>query len=224
MTATSSVPDIDGRRQELAQRIKARLAASSITVEDARDGLRDCFVSSYLGGVSEGLRNFDLQGDVNQVSRVIESMFRRRLRDKGGSWELPDTTTLLAVKDEIDHEMHIHELPAELRGVHDQVCNLLLAKADNTLPHHGNRSVVTSKASAGSSVAKSRPMAVSMPSSKAKVGPAEHAIRQSVTAYLEEMIASTGRGAEPDQLLADINGLRHLVNALQATITRQASH
>jgi len=113
--------EIEVARQQLAKDIKSRLAQPSIDTIAARDGMRDCFVSTYLGGVTEGFANFDIHGGPDAISRVVESMFRKRLKLAGASWEMPTVKALQNVKDEVDKEIHFDGLPPELKGVHDQV-------------------------------------------------------------------------------------------------------
>lgn len=130
-------------QERYAQRVKARLDRPHITLADARDGIVDCFIATYFQGVSLGLRSMvGIDGSDDDVARVTASMFRRRLREHGASFEAPTVDALTAVKDEVDRELHLTELPAEIRGVHDQVCALLLAKADGALPHRPGRSSV----------------------------------------------------------------------------------
>ncbi len=198
----SPSPEIEERRQGLAQSIKLRLAADAISPTDARDGLRDCFIASYLGGVSQGFRNFEIQGDVNQVSQVIDGMFRQKLKARGSSWEHPNTEALYQVKEQLDREIHLHELPVELRSVHDQVCNLLLSKASAQLPHRGDRSVVT----------KDAPI---------RQSPVEHSVRRSVIAYLKQIAIAVDKGIAAERLLEDVEGLKHLLEGLRTT-TRPA--
>ncbi len=132
-----------------AQRVKARLDRPAIAIADARDGIVDCFIATYFQGVALGLKSLvAIDGTDDDVARVTAAMFRRRLRQHGVSFEAPTVEALTAVKDEVDRELHIGELPADLRAVHDQVCTLLLAKADGSMPHQPGRSVVEPSASA----------------------------------------------------------------------------
>lgn len=215
---------VERRRQVIASGLKQRLAKSSISVLDARDGLRDCFVASYLGGVSQGLANFSLQGDVDQVSSVVESIFRRRLREAGSSWEQPDPDVLQVVKEAVDVEVHIDKLPAELRAVHDQVCTLLLGKATNLLPHSGDHSVLKSPA-----VSDAPAPASPTPASPAQASPAqansvpmakeldqvEQGLRMSLAAYLRQFADAVQQGEEHEAMLQRIRRVNTLLDTLQ---------
>lgn len=129
------------------KRLKARLAKPAISVSDARDGILDCFVSTYFEGVNHGLKQLvGVKAEPDEVARVAAQMFKSRLGRHGANFEAPSLEALMKVKEEVDGEFHFAELPAEHRAVHDQVCTLLVAKADGTLAHAGDRSVV-SKAS-----------------------------------------------------------------------------
>lgn len=217
--STALAPElVEQRRQAIAGGLKQRLAKPSITVTDARDGLRDCFVSSYLGGVSQGLANFSLQGDVDQVSSVVESIFRRRLREAGSSWEQPDPDVLQVVKEAVDVEVHIDKLPAELRAVHDQVCTLLLGKATNLLPHSGDRSVVKAAKTQGASVSEPSPNTapVSPAPMVADVDPVEQGLRMSLAAYLRQFADAVQQGEEQEAMLRRIKRVNTLLDTLQA--------
>jgi hypothetical protein len=123
-----NVVEIDARREQLANSIKARLGKPSLAITDARDGIRDCFISTYLGGTALGLSGFGVRGSLDQVTGVVSTMFRKRLEAAGSSLEQPSIAALRKVKDELDRELHLDGLPAELRAVHDQVCGVLLSK------------------------------------------------------------------------------------------------
>lgn len=124
-------------------RLRARLARPKITVEDARDGMLDCFVSTYHTGVKQGLKGIiGVDASPDQVAQVTSRMFRDRLEKRGFSFEQPSIDALNDVKEELDQEFHFSELPAEMSATHDQVCSLLLAKADGLIEHHGDESVV----------------------------------------------------------------------------------
>jgi hypothetical protein len=125
------------------KRLRARLARPQVTTEEARDGVLDCFVSTYFEGLKVGLKGVvGIEAGPDEVARLAASLFRRRLKAHGASFEQPTVASLATVKEEVDAEFHFSELPAELRATHDQVCSLLLAKADGALAHHGDRSVV----------------------------------------------------------------------------------
>lgn len=149
----SAPTEIDLEVQEkYGNRLRARLARPKIAIEDARDGMLDCFVSTYFAGVKQGLSKvLGVDASPDQVARVAARMFRDRLGAHGVSFDEPTAEALNAVKEEVDVEFHFRELPAELSAMHDQVCSLLLAKADGLLDHDGDRSVVKPKASAGRS-------------------------------------------------------------------------
>jgi hypothetical protein len=201
--------DVSSSVQEEWQRfgalVKKRLAQDVLTAADARDGLRDCFVATYLGGVIHGLEGFALRGDVQQVERVIESMFRRRLRENGTSWESPSIEGLQATKDAIDVEVHFDVLPAEFKALHDQVCTLLLGKVRGDLGHVGDRSAVAVEARALRA--------------KAPEDPVVTQLRLTVATLLDQM-ASQVRGGESVEALFDRAGqllsLLELVKQLSA--------
>ncbi len=130
-------------QEKYVARLRARLARPTITVADARDGMLDCFVSTYHTGVKQGLRGIiGVDASPDQVAQVTSRMFRDRLAKRGISFDAPTTDALNEVKDELDREFHFAELPAEMSAMHDQVCSLLLAKADGLIDHTGDQSVV----------------------------------------------------------------------------------
>ena len=124
-------------QRHYAERLKTRLARSSISTEDARDGILDCFAATYHKGVALGLKGvLGIDGSPEEVAGVTEGLFRRKLKEMGQDFDEPTVEGLKQVKDEVDREFHIGELPAELQGLHDQVCSLLIAKAEGFFPHN----------------------------------------------------------------------------------------
>ncbi len=147
MTMEQSV--IEQQQEKYVTRLRARLSRPKITIEDARDGMLDCFVSTYFAGVKEGLEGIvGVDAGPDEVARVTARMFRDRLRNHGATFEAPTADALNEVKEEVDREFHFSELPVELSSMHDQVCTLLIAKADGLLEHDGDRSVVQPKKAA----------------------------------------------------------------------------
>ncbi len=235
------VQEVQGR---YASRLKERLAKSEITVEDARDGIMDCFVSTYYEGVAQGLEGMlDIRGSDEQVADVTRSLFRKKLRSHGGSFLNPTVEALSAVKEEVDDEFRFGDLPAELKGLHDQVCTLLLSKARGDLPHQGDRSVV-GDAEAGASPAEPSPAEPSPaepspaepspeepspeePSPSASGGgerfPAEQpsqprsvtgGLRDALLAYIHELAAAVHAGESADKLAQRLERARTLVDTL----------
>lgn len=158
-------------QERYASRVKARLERPELTAIDARDGILDCFLATYYQGVTLGLKSIAaIEGGEDEVARVTAAMFRKRLRLHGTTFEAPTLDALALVKEEVDRELHVVDLPAEIRGVHDQVCTLLLAKADGMLPHRPGRSVA--EAGAATSVA----MPATPPRPPARPAPASAAV------------------------------------------------
>ncbi|MEM6989981.1 MAG: hypothetical protein AAF721_05775 [Myxococcota bacterium] len=141
---TPARPDSNAAvRDKYVARLRARLARPKITVADARDGMLDCYVSTYHAGVEHGLKGIlGVDASPDEVAKVTDKMFRDRLRGHGVTFEDPTIEALNDIKDELDGEFHFSELPVEVSATHDQVCSLLLAKADGLLEHHGDRSVL----------------------------------------------------------------------------------
>ncbi len=130
--------------EKIAQRLRARLARPKLTLADARDGMLDCFVSTYYEGLKQGLKLvLGVKADPDEIAKVATQIFRSRLLRHGSSFEVPTSEALRKVKDEADRELHFEELSAEARALHDQVCTLLIAKAEGMLDHKGDVSVVS---------------------------------------------------------------------------------
>ena len=182
-------------QERYAARVKARLERAEITVADARDGLLDCFLASYFQGVHLGLKSLAaIEGGDDEIARVTAAMFRRRLRAHGASFEAPTVAALAQVKDEVDAELHLIELPAELRGVHDQVCALLLAKADGALPHRPGRSAVEAGGTAASAIA-AAPIARPLPPPPTPPSAAAADLRRVLERHLARAGADAAGGA-----------------------------
>ncbi len=146
MTASTQTSVDQQVQDKYVSRLRARLARPSITVADARDGMLDCFVSTYHTGVKHGLKGIlGADASPDQVAQVTGRMFRDRLDARGADFDDPTVEALNDLKEEIDAEFHFSELPVEVSATHDQVCSLLLAKADGLLEHHGDRSVLGSE-------------------------------------------------------------------------------
>jgi hypothetical protein len=182
------------------KRLKARLARPVITIADARDGILDCFVSTYFEGVNHGLKHLvGVRAEPDEVARVAAQMFRTRLAKHGVSFDAPTLEALSRVKEEVDQEFHFAELPAEHRAVHDQVCTLLVAKADGTLAHRGDKSVVT-KAPAGAAT---------------PAGEVAAQLRSVVASALQGLVRDTA-SASPGELKRRLEQVGALVTALEA--------
>ena len=232
-------------QEKYGNRLRARLARPKITIEDARDGMLDCFVSTYFLGVKQGLsRILGVDASPDQVAQVTARMFRDRLAKRGVSFDEPTADALNEVKEEIDDEYHFRELPAELSAMHDQVCSLLLAKADGLIEHDGDRSVVSRKeverAVTSTKVeASPKPPVVRPPSfgsmrgqgtgtrHAAAVPPPQprranssvtDALRQALASYLDEVKESTAT-ADPHEILQNLERARGLAQSI-ADFTR----
>lgn len=214
-------------QERYAARVKARLERPEISVTDARDGILDCFIATYFQGVQLGLRSLAaIEGGDAEVARVTAAMFRRRLREHGTSFEAPTVAALALVKDEVDAELHVTELPAELRGVHDQVCTLLLAKADGALPHRAGRSAVEAGGTATTAVATApRPLppppAPPQPpplaaAGSATAGPAATELRRVLERHLARVGADAAAGAPAAAVRKGLAQAEALLVALDA--------
>lgn len=159
-------PELLETRDRFAERVKQRLGKPVLTLLDARDGIRDCFVSTYAGGLLAATKGLNLQAEPKHLEAIAERIFRRRLTAHHVSWEAPTVDALEAVKLEADAELHFDQLPAEMRAVHDQVCSLLLGKVSGLLPHRGDTSVVSTN--------------------PATPDPVDQAMRSTIAAFLEQ--------------------------------------
>ena len=231
--------DIDREVQEkYGNRLRARLARPKITIEDARDGMLDCFVSTYFAGVQQGLSKvLGVDASPDQVAQVTARMFRDRLARRGISFDAPTAEGLNEVKEEIDVEFHFRELPAELSAMHDQVCSLLLAKADGLLDHDGDRSVVGNRdsdravasgrvearapvvrppsfgqtnAPSGTRVVATVPPPTARRSTHSSV---TDSLRQALASYLDQVKSETAT-ADPEELLQSLERARGLVQSI----------
>lgn len=210
------ISEVNAQREKYAKGVKQKLAATTITELEARDGLRDCFVASYLGGVAQGLDNFNLRGDVRQVENVVEAIFRRRLKAHGTTWETPTVHGLQSVKDEIDVETHMNELPPELKSIHDQVCTLLIGKARGDVGHVGDRSVVKAQARGENVTTPPQPAAPAAPAPAATAeDPVAVQMRQTVAILLDQMAKETREGASVEALFERAGQLTGLIDTLQ---------
>ncbi len=238
---TPSATKDDALRDKYVARLRARLSRPAITVEDARDGMLDCYVSTYHAGVEHGLKGIlGVDASPDQVAQVASKMFRDRLSQRGVSFEAPSVEALSDIKDELDGEFHFSELPVEVSATHDQVCSLLLAKADGLLEHHGDRSVLAKDDPATSptetppsapvrsapppppvSRPAARPVTTTFnPAAVPNANPAARSgtsvtasLRQALATYLAEVVAAAEH-AEPSDLLRRIDRARSLAQSI----------
>lgn len=187
-------PDLPSSRERYGAHLKQRLARPTLSLLDARDGIRDCFVSTYLGGVEAGVKALQLKPEPRHLEAIADQIFRRRLAAHGVSWEAPTVEALERVKLETDAELHFDALPAELHAVHDQVCSLLLGKVSGLLPHRGDRSVLGKEGGRGDEV--------------------QQAMRRTIGAYLGQLRQAAEGDEAPGQLQARLETLRKLVDTL----------
>ncbi len=181
-------------RKELVHRIKRRLAAPRLTIIDARDSIRDCFVATYLGGIAAGVEGLDLQATPSELERITERIFRARLLMQGASWEAPTVDALERVKKEADGEFHFDRLPVEASAMHDQVCSLLLGKVDGLVPHVGDKSAVTKPVRQATAV--------------------QLSMRKTISAFLTQFGSEVESGLEVDALSLRVEKLQRLINVL----------
>lgn len=205
-------------------RLRTRLSRPEITIADARDGMLDCFVSTYHAGVENGLKGIlGVEASADQVGAVASKMFRDRLARRGVSFDDPTVEALNDVKEELDGEFHFEELPVEVSATHDQVCSLLLAKADGLIAHEGDQSVVRPKAPVVApppAVAKPPVRLAAQPTAPTESGNGSGAsnsvtasLRAALGAYLGEM-ADAAATVEPAELIARLERARSLVQSI----------
>ena len=138
-----NAPALEKPHAAYVERLRRRLARPRIDVVDARDGVLDCFVATYQEGLAAGMQGIvGIDAGPEHVARVAASIFKRRLADHGSSFDDPSVEALAKVKEEADAELHFGALPVEIQATHDRVCELLLAKAEGSLPHEGDHSAV----------------------------------------------------------------------------------
>lgn len=240
MTAQAQTPETEADKEvqeKYVARLRARLARPKITIEDARDGMLDCFVSTYHTGVKQGLKGIiGVNATPDQVAQVTARMFRDRLEKRGISFENPTADGLNAVKEELDEEFHFSELPAEMSATHDQVCSLLLAKADGLIDHDGDRSVVKGNAASASTVRElHKPPVIRPPMPRADrsatravptvpppaatiaprgaANPVTDNLRRALVSYLDETCKMAAT-ASPSELIRRLDRARSLANSV----------
>lgn len=191
-------------------RLRQRLARSAISVKDARDGVLDCFVATYQEGLAAGLEGvLGVEAGPDQVARVAAGIFRKRLANHGASFEEPTVEALARVKDEADQELHFAKLPVEIQATHDRVCELLLAKAEGSLPHAGDHSSVVG-ARASATVSSAPTAAVAVPPSR----PASSALREAVASLLDEIGVAARSGRSMPEIDTRLERVRRLVQTV----------
>ncbi len=201
-------------------RLRRRLAKPAISVKDARDGVLDCFVATYHEGLSAGLNGvLGVDARPDEVARLAASMFRKRLQNHGATFEEPSVEALARVKAEVDEELHFAKLPVEIQSTHDRVCELLLAKAEGSLPHAGDHSSIVDSRSATANgptllvePTRSRVLASVRPASRPNSAlPATTALREAVAMLLEELASWTRAGRSTDDVLRRLANAQHLI-------------
>ncbi len=213
----STQPDVAEIQEKYAKRIKSRLAEKVIDVQAARDGMLDCYVATYFGGLKAGIQGYlGIDASEEQVSRIAQALFRKRLREEGVSYDEPTIDALDRIKDKVDKELSFDTLPHELRGLHDQVCSLMLSKADGGLAHDGARSVVKKELKRAKLAHQPTVQATPSPVAAARPASAAEALRESVARYLEETasVIRAGRDADVESRLTRARGMMAMLGDL----------
>lgn len=204
------------------ERLRRRLAQPSISVIDARDGVLDCFVATYQEGLAAGMRGIvGIDAGPEHVARIAESIFRRRLEERGATFDQPSVEALAAVKEEADAELHFDALPAELQVTHDRVCELLLAKAEGSLPHAGDHSAIVGGAvdSRSSAPTAFAPVVREAPSrasrSESGASPPMRSLREAVASLFEDLASRARSEVAMSEVKARLEKAMRLVETVQ---------
>lgn len=189
------------------ERLRRRLARPAISVKDARDGVLDCFVATYQEGLAAGLEGvLGVEAGPDQVARVAAGIFRKRLENHGSSFDDPSVEALARVKEEADQELHFAALPVEIQSTHDRVCELLLAKAEGSLPHAGDHSsVVGARVTASASTVPTAPIVLP------RAPTASSALREAIASLLDEIAMATRSGRPMSEVDARLEKAGRLV-------------
>ncbi|MFO0660502.1 MAG: hypothetical protein U0165_11815 [Polyangiaceae bacterium] len=213
--------------RDYVSRLRARLDQPEIDIHEARDGMLDCFVSTYFEGLRSGLSNIvGVNATPDDVAEVAAGLFRTKLEESGASFESPTIEALSAVKEATDAELHFQDLPVEIRATHDQVCNILLAKAEGNMGHFGDRSAL-SRAPSSAPATPSAPSKPSKPPSSLQpslaraptapsplVGPSAH-LREGLAALLLSAADAARTGTQPVRLKSLIRQAEQLIALLE---------
>ena len=190
-------------RTRYTDRLRALLSRASLDVEEARDGMVDCYVATYFGGLERGRSGyFGIDASASQIERVAKALIRSRLRAGGGSYDDPTITELDRVRIEVDEELQLEDLPGDLRELHDQLCRQLINKAEES--SSGARSGVIEKTSAQEFL---RP-----PSPEKEV---TRGIRDSLATYLAFAGENVRAGASLDDIAEFEKKIARLVETLR---------
>jgi hypothetical protein len=191
------------------ERLRRRLARPAISVKDARDGVLDCFVATYQEGLAAGLEGvLGVEAGPDQVARIAAGIFRKRLANHGSSFEQPSIEALARVKEEADQELHFAKLPVEIQSTHDRVCELLLAKAEGSLPHAGDHSSVVGARVSASAITSVAPTSlIASPPAR----PASVALREAIASLLDEVGMAARNGRPMNEIDARLEKTRRLV-------------
>ena len=218
--------EIAAVQERYATRIKARLSSPNVDAKSARDGILDCFVATYFGGLKEGIGGYlGIDASEEHVARIAQALFKKELVNHGATFESPRVDALDKVRAEVDQELHFHSLPAELRGVHDQVCSLMLSKAEGTLDHGGAKSAVKHRVSrpraqaiaqrpTDHAAARPTPQ-LAEPVSSGGASTVSIGLRSALTAYLEESAMAVRSGAGSNELAERFSRLERLFATLR---------
>lgn len=222
---TRTPEHVSAVQERYATRIKARLASRNVDAQSARDGILDCFVATYFGGLQQGIGGYlGIDASEEHVARIAQALFKKKLVAHGATFDAPTVDALDKVRMEVDKELHFHALPAELRGVHDQVCSLMLSKAEGSLSHNGETSAVKGHAAKARAVPAPAPAARAPQASQATHPTPQPAsagttvsfgLRAALAAYLEESAAAVRAGASGDALVQRLARLDRLFATLR---------
>lgn len=218
MNTTMSQATEEKPHDKYVKRLRARLARPQISVHEARDAMLDCFVSTYHEGVQAGLKGIlGIDAKPDAVALAAAGMFRTRLSNHGATFERPTVDALAKVKEEVDRELHFNELPAEIAATHDQVCSLLMSKAEGHLDHSGDRSAVrgsTRSTERGPGANTAAPDNASAPSSATPSSSVSRNLRQALADYLSEVSAAVLSGEPAPAVETRLDRARRLLGSV----------
>ncbi|MBN2379444.1 hypothetical protein JXM67_06540 [candidate division WOR-3 bacterium] len=114
---------------EYFKRLEERLAASRITVEDARDGLLESYVVANRKALDVGLTDLALDASDEAVYKKLYEVMGELLAERGADIERPSVRDLRSVRHTMDLKLRHIEFPPEISQMHEIASETLLEKA-----------------------------------------------------------------------------------------------
>ena len=101
---------------------------SEITGTQAREAVLGCYVSIHKRTIERGASLLGQNLDDSAAESIAEASARRAARSLGLDYNNMSAADLRLLKVELDKQHQFDSVDADLRGIHDNTCNVIISK------------------------------------------------------------------------------------------------